>query len=126
MAEINGGGLSFTSTLDNIQLNKAVEETLRRLQGLSDGAVAVGDSIDSSTAEVIEQINIQKKVIQDLETSYADLNNKINSVEPGTAQDVLIQQANAVRSELEGERKGLTDLTYQLSELQAANEGAAN
>ena len=97
MAEINGGGLSFTSTLDNIQLNKAVEETLRRLQGLSDGAVAVGDSIDSSTAEVIEQINIQKKVIQDLETSYADLNNKINSVEPGTAQDVLIQQANAVR-----------------------------
>lgn len=126
MAEINGGGLSFTSTLDNFQLNKAVEETLRRLQGLSDGAVAVGDSIDSSTAEVIEQINIQKKVIQDLETSYADLNNKINSVEPGTAQDVLIQQANAVRSELEGERKGLTDLTYQLSELQAANEGAAN
>ena len=126
MAEINGGGLSFTSTLDNLQLNKAVEETLRRLQGLSDGAVAVGDSIDSSTAEVIEQINIQKKVIQDLETSYADLNNKINSVEPGTAQDVLIQQANAVRSELEGERKGLTDLTYQLSELQAANEGAAN
>ena len=118
--------MSFTSTLDNFQLNKAVEETLRRLQGLSDGAVAVGDSIDSSTAEVIEQINIQKKVIQDLETSYADLNNKINSVEPGTAQDVLIQQANAVRSELEGERKGLTDLTYQLSELQAANEGAAN
>ena len=126
MAEINGGGMSFTSTLDNSQLDKAVEETLRRLQGLSDGAVAVGDSIDSSTAEVIEQINIQKKVINDLETSYADLNNKINSVEPGTAQDVLIQQANAVRSELEGERKGLTDLTYQLSELQAANEGAAN
>ena len=126
MAEINGGGMSFTSTLDNSQLTKAVEETLRRLQGLSDGAVAVGDSIDSATAEVIEQINIQKKVINDLETSYADLNNKINSVEPGTAQDVLIQQANAVRSELEGERRGLTDLTYQLSELQAANEGAAN
>lgn len=126
MAEISGGGMSFTSTMDNSQLNKAVEETLRRLQGLSEGAVAVGDAMDSTTAELVEQINIQKKVIQDLETSYNDLNEKINSIEPGTAQDVLIQQANAVKQELEGERQGMVELTTQLAELQTANASASN
>lgn len=125
MAEISGGGMSFTSTLDNSQLDKAVEETLRRLQGLSEGAVAVGDAMDSSTAELVEQINIQKKVIQELETSYNDLNDKINSVEPGTAQDVLIEQANAVKAELDDERNGLAELTRQLSELQTANASAS-
>ena len=51
-------------------------------------------------APLVEQINIQKKVIQDLESSYADLDEKINSIEPGTAQDILIQQAQAVKEEL--------------------------
>lgn len=126
MAEISGGGMSFTSTMDNSQLDKAVEETLRRLQGLSEGAVAVGDAMDSTTAELVEQINIQKKVIQDLESSYNDLNDKINSIEPGTAQDVLIEQANAVKQELEGERQGLVELTNQLANLQSVNSVATS
>ena len=125
MAEINGGGMSFTSTMDNSQLDKAVEETLRRLQGLSDGAVAVGDAMDSTTAELVEQINIQKKVIQDLESSYADLDNKINSIEPGTAQDILIQQAQAVKEELDGERQGMVELLNQLQQLQTVNASAS-
>lgn len=126
MAEISGGGMSFTSTMDNSQLDKAVEETLRRLQGLSEGAVAVGDAMDSTTAELVEQINIQKKVIQDLESSYNDLNDKINSIEPGTAQDVLIEQANAVKQELEGERQGMVELTNQLANLQSVNAVASS
>ena len=126
MAEISGGGMSFTSTMDNSQLDKAVEETLRRLQGLSEGAVAVGDAMDSTTAELVEQINIQKKVIQDLEASYNDLNDKINSIEPGTAQDVLIEQANAVKQELEGERQGMVELTNQLANLQSVNAVASS
>lgn len=125
MAEINGGGMSFTSTMDNSQLDKAVEETLRRLQGLSDGAVAVGEAMDSTTAELVEQINIQKKVIQDLESSYADLDNKINSIEPGTAQDILIQQAQAVKEELDGERQGMVELLNQLQQLQTVNASAS-
>lgn len=125
MAEINGGGMSFVSTMDNSQLNKAVEETLRRLQGLSDGAVAVGDAMDSTTAELVEQINIQKKVIQDLESSYADLDEKINSIEPGTAQDILIQQAQAVKEELDGERRGMAELLNQLQQLQTVNASAS-
>ncbi len=35
MAEIDGGSLSFKSILDNGQLNAAIDETLRRVQGFS-------------------------------------------------------------------------------------------
>ena len=39
MAEIDGGALSFKSVMDNDQLNVAIEETLRRVQGFSDAVV---------------------------------------------------------------------------------------
>lgn len=125
MAEIDGGALSFKSIMDNDQLNGAIEETLRRVQGFSDAVVGSGDAMDSTTKEMVECIEIQKKVIQDLETTISELNARIDSIEPGDAQNVLIEQANAARQELEAERKGLADLESQLNTVQQANAGAA-
>lgn len=125
MAEIDGGALSFKSIMDNDQLNGAIEETLRRVQGFSDAVVGSGDVMDSTTKEMVECIEIQKKVIQDLETTVSELNTRIDSIEPGNAQNVLIEQANAARKELEEERKGLAALESQLNTMQQANAGAA-
>lgn len=125
MAEIDGGALSFKSVMDNDQLNGAIEETLRRVQGFSDAVVGTGDVMDSTTKEMVECIEIQKKVIHDLETTVSELNTRIDSIEPGDAQNVLIEQANAARQELEAERKGLADLESQLNSTQKANAGAA-
>lgn len=125
MAEIDGGALSFKSVMDNDQLNSAIEETLRRVQGFSDAVVGAGDTMDSTTQEMVECIEIQKKVIQDLETTVSDLNARIDSIEPGDAQNILIEQANAARQELEAERMGLADLENQLNTVQQANAGAA-
>ncbi len=125
MAEIDGGALSFKSVMDNDQLNAAIEETLRRVQGFSDAVVGSGDVMDSTTKEMVECIEIQKKVIQDLETTVSELNARIDSIEPGDAQNVLIEQANAARQELEEERKGLAALESQLNTMQQANTGAA-
>lgn len=125
MAEIDGGALSFKSVIDNDQLNAAIEETLRRVQGFSDAVVGTGDTMDSTTQEMVECIEIQKQVIQDLETTVSDLNARIDSIEPGDAQNILIEQANAARQELEAERKGLADLESQLNTVQQANAGAA-
>lgn len=105
MADVNGGALSFTSIMDNDQMNAAIEETLRRVQGFSDAVVGSGDTMDNTTQEIVESIQIQKRVIEELEKTVADLNERINSVEPGTAQDALIEQANAARAELDGENK---------------------
>jgi hypothetical protein len=125
MAEIDGGALSFKSVMDNDQLNGAIEETLRRVQGFSDAVVGTGDAMDSTTQEMVECIEVQKRVIQDLETTVSELNTRIDALEPGDAQNVLIEQANAARQELEAERKGLADLESQLNTMQQANAGAA-
>lgn len=126
MADVNGGALSFTSIMDNDQMNAAIEETLRRVQGFSDAVVRSGDTMDNTTQEIVESIQIQKRVIEELEKTVADLNERINSVEPGTAQDALIEQANAARAELDGEKQGMVALINELNNLQRANEGAAS
>lgn len=126
MADVNGGALSFTSIMDNDQMNAAIEETLRRVQGFSDAVVGSGDTMDNTTQEIVESIQIQKRVIEELEKTVADLNERINSVAPGTAQDALIEQANAVRAELDGEKQGMVALINELNNLQRANEGAAS
>lgn len=125
MADVNGGALSFTSVMDNEKMNAAIEETLRRVQGFSDAVVGSGDAMDKTTQEIVESINIQKRVISELENTVAELNNKINSVEPGAAQDALIEQANAARAELDGEKQGMVALINELNNLQRANAGVA-
>lgn len=126
MAEIDGGSLSFKSILDNGQLNAAIDETLRRVQGFSNAVAGSGDVMDKTTQEIVECIEIQRKVIQDLENSYNDLTAKINAIEPGDAQNQLIEQANSVKQELDAERQGLVDLMNELNNLQRTTSGAAS
>ena len=126
MAEIDGGALSFKSVMDNAQLDAAIEETLRRVQGFSDAVVGSGDTMDSTTKEMVECIEVQKKVIQELEATVSDLNARIDSIEPGDAQNVLIEQANAARQELEAEKQGLVELVGQLDAMQQSNAAAAS
>jgi DNA repair exonuclease SbcCD ATPase subunit len=126
MAEIDGGSLSFKSILDNGQLNAAIDETLRRVQGFSDAVAGSGDVMDKTTQEMVECIEIQRKVIQDLENSYNDLTAKINAIEPGDAQNQLIEQANSVKQELDAEKQGLVDLMNELNNLQRTMSGAAS
>ena len=118
MAEIDGGALSFKSVMDNDQLNGAIEETLKRVQGLSDAVVGSGDAMDEATQEMVECIEIQKKVVSDLENTIESLNARIQQTEPGDAQDILIQQAETARQELEEEKKGLAALNKQFAGLQ--------
>lgn len=125
MAEIDGGALSFKSVLDNDQLNAAIDETLRRVQGFSDAVVGSGDVMDKTTQEMVECIEIQRRVIQDLENSYNDLTAKINAIEPGDAQNQLIEQANSVKQELDAERQGLVELMNEFGNLQGTTSGAA-
>ena len=126
MAEINNGTLSFKSILDNGQLNAAIDETLRRVQGFSNAVAGSGDVMDKTTQEIVECIEIQRKVIQGLEDSYNDLTAKINAIEPGEAQNQLIVEANEVKKELDAEKQGLVELMNELNILQKVSSGAAS
>jgi hypothetical protein len=84
MAEIDNGALSFKSVMDNGQMNAAIEETLRRVQGLSDGTVAGGKKIDAAfdamAADIEESFrfidtmyDIHKGALKNLESEYQKL-----------------------------------------------------
>ena len=105
MAEIDGGALSFKSIMDNDQLNMAIDETVRRVQGFSNAVVGSGDVMDKTTQEMVECIEIQRKVVQDLENKYSDLDTRINAIKPGDAQEMLMSEAIAVKQELNAEKK---------------------
>ncbi len=117
MAEITGGGLHFESTLDNDKLNAAIEETLRRIQGLSDGFVDAGESMDEATAEIVESIEVQKKVIEELEATVESLERTMNEVEPGDAQQIVVEQAARAKEELQAEREALEYLNKEFEQM---------
>lgn len=56
MANIDGGALSFKSVMENDQMNSAVEETLRRVQGLSDATVGGGKQMDKAFRQTADGI----------------------------------------------------------------------
>lgn len=56
MANIDGGALSFKSVMENDQMNSAIEETLRRVQGLSDATVAGGKQMDKAFLQTTDGI----------------------------------------------------------------------
>lgn len=87
MAEIDGGALAFKSVLNNEQMNSAVEETLRRVQGLSDATVEGGKHMDKafqqtagSIRTALSQIGaaceIHETELAKLEEQYEKLGNE--------------------------------------------------
>lgn len=118
MADIDGGGLSFVSELDNDQLKAAIEETLRRIQGLSDGFVEAGDSLDSTMARMADSFDAQRGVVDSLEATVASLNQQIADLQPGDAQDKLIEQAEDAERALREEKVALVALGSGLNMLQ--------
>ena len=84
MANIDGGALSFKSVMENDQMNSAIEETLRRVQGLSDATVAGGKQMDKAFMQTTDGIRealgkigqaceIHETELARLEAQYAQL-----------------------------------------------------
>ena len=134
MANIDGGALSFKAQLDNGQLNAAIDETLRRIKGMSDGTVAAGDKVDatfsSMTTKIREQLaqigdacTLHEQALARLEQEYADL-----GVAAGNAfnagRDDEYRSIEASRTAIQGEitvrRTLLTELREQSNELEKA------
>lgn len=117
MADIEGGGMSFKSTLDNSQLDKAIEETLKRVQGYSDAIVGTGDTMDDVTAKIVQEIEIQQRAINELDKTVADLDSQLNNVAPGDGQRQLAETAARAKEELENEKRTMNDLQTLLQSL---------
>ena len=56
MPDISNGSLNFKSSLDNEQLLSAIDETLRRVRGMSDGTASAGRAMDASMTEMMNAV----------------------------------------------------------------------
>ena len=115
----------FTASLSNEQLNAAVEETLRRVQGLSDGFVGAGTVMDSTTQKMVNCVQMQQSTIQSLQSNVSELDAKIASMQPGDAQMQLINQAKQTKAELDAEKQSLTELLNTLNAWKSSNSASA-
>lgn len=134
MAEIDSGSLHFTSTMDNDQINGAVDETLRRVQGLSDGTVSGGKRMDAAfdaTAQSIRaalgQIGAacetHETALQELEAKYQELGQKAGVAFMAGRDDevrAIQEQQAAVKGEISVRQQLLDELHSQSNALEEA------
>lgn len=134
MAEIDGGSLSFKSLLDNDQLNNAVDESLKRIQGLSDGTVAGGKAMDdafNATADNIRKAlgeigaacETHEQELQRLESEYQELGAKASKAFMAGRDEeyrAITQQQDAVKGEITVRKQLVKDLREQSNELENA------
>ena len=58
-----GDGLYIEGVFDNEQINGAIEETLKRIQGLSDGTASAGASMDSTFNDIQQKVTTSLNAI---------------------------------------------------------------
>lgn len=74
--DINNGSLSFTATMDTSQLNDAINETIKRVQGLSSETAKGGENMAATFS----------KAVGDIKQAIADSNAAFNSHEQAIAK----------------------------------------
>lgn len=132
MAEIDGGALSFKSVMDNDQMNTAIDETLRRVQGLSDVTVAGGKAMDNAfdtTANNIRKAlgdigtacETHERALQELESEYQRLGQKASVAFSAGRDDeyrAISQQQSAIKGEITVREQLLKELREQSDALE--------
>jgi hypothetical protein len=132
MANIDGGALSFKSVMDNDQMNEAIEETLRRVQGLSDATVAGGKKMDSAfvhTADGIRQaisqigqaVDIHEAKLGELTGQYVQLSDKIGAAMASGRTDearAIRETRNAISGEIAVREKAIEEAKALAAELE--------
>ena len=132
MASIDGGALSFKAVMDNDQMNEAIEETLRRVQGLSDATVAGGNRMDSAflhTADGIRQAlgqigqacEIHETALAELQAQYEQLGKQasiaLSSGQGDEARSIRELQAS-IRGEISVRKQALEEARNLSDELE--------
>lgn len=137
MANIDGGGaLTFKAVLENDQLNRAIEETMRRVQGLSDAAVAGGKQMDEAFLQTADGIRdalgqigqaceIHERELAKLERQYEDLGRQAGAALM-SGRDDEYRAIEDTRACLSGEIKVRTALLKEARQLSDALEEQAS
>ena len=129
MNDISGGGLNFKSQMDNDLLNSAIDETLKRVQGLVDTTVSGGKQMDmafdgtaASIRQALEQIGdaceLHEQALYELQQQYDALGKQAGDAFM-QGRDDEVAAINETRNKLQGEiavRKSVLDELRQQSD----------
>lgn len=124
---IKGGALEFDIIANNGQINSALEETKKRVQGFSDATVEGGAKMEAAYQEAAATIEkafkeidvmaaIHSNAINDLEKEYSQLGTAAaNAFMKGTAKGdeeyrALIQKQQAVKKEINSRKELLKEI----------------
>lgn len=124
---IKGGALEFDIIANNGQINSALEETKKRVQGFSDATVEGGAKMEAAYQEAAATIEkafkeidvmaaIHNNAINDLEKEYSRLGTAAaNAFMKGTAKGdeeyrALIQKQQAVKKEINSRKELLKEI----------------
>lgn len=133
MADIDGGGLSFVSDMDNSQLESAIQETLRRVQGMSDGFVGVGDTVDKTVADIGTMLGKIGAECEKQGTAIWKLEDEFESLKQLASQEwekngfsaeykALKDKQKAIQGEITVRKQLLSELRNQSNELDSARD----
>lgn len=133
MADIDGGGLSFVSDMDNSQLESAIQETLRRVQGMSDGFVGVGDTVDKTVADIGTMLGKIGAECEKQERAIWKLEDEFESLKQLASQEwekngfsaeykALKDKQKAIQGEITVRKQLLSELRNQSNELDSARD----
>lgn len=118
---VENGAMEFEGTMDNSNLDKALEQSAKKVQGFQEKVEKSGKSIDNLSDITKENVTIQKRVIADLEKQWSDLNKQIGKVPPGNARAELERQAKSLKEEIIAEKNAL----YELEDALNSNDQAS-
>lgn len=110
MADINGGEIKYTASLDIEALKKALKDGEGNILGFTDVVEKSGKTIDDVFDATKENISIQKEVIAELESQYKALQKQIENMAPGKAKLAVMGEAAGIAKDIEAEKKALTEL----------------
>lgn len=148
--DISGGGLNFKSQMDNEQLDRAIEQTIKGVQGLVDTTIAGGkqmdaafnvtaDNIRDALGQIGDACELHEQAIHNLEQEYGELGRQAGEAFM-QGRDEEVAKINETRKQLQGEiavRKSvldglrqqssaLEDLAAKMETNQQAEEKTAN
>ena len=101
---IKGGALEFDIIANNGQINSALDETKRRIQGFTDATVEGGEQMEAAFKEIAAQIDA---VFRDIDAMAATHSNAISDLKKEYAR--LGAEAGGVYSKIYGQSGHRTD-----------------
>jgi len=122
--DISGGSLSFKSVMDNGQMDGAIEETLRRVEGLTNATVRGGEQMDGAfkktASQMLQALNAldaatveHQNKISELEAKYQELGEKA-SVAKSQGRDEELRAIEDEMSAIRGEIRMREDLLEEI------------